>query len=123
MNREQFEALVAQVLDSLPEEFASRMENVVVVVEGWPTVDHLKAGNVKPGMTLFGLYQGVPLTKRGHYHAVLPDKISIFAGPILASSGWDPKAIKTQIRSTVLHEIGHFFGMSEEEIRKAQAKN
>lgn len=123
MNREQFEALVTEVLDSLPEEFASRMDNVVVVVEGWPTMAHLKAGNVQPGMTLFGLYQGIPLTKRGNYNAVLPDKITIFAGPILTSSGWDPQAIKAQVRSTVLHEIGHFFGMSEEEIRKAQTKD
>lgn len=120
MNREAFESLVADVLDSLPEEFASKLDNVVVLVEDWPTEEHYKAGQVSPGMTLYGLYQGIPRTKRGNYTAVLPDRITIFAGPILAAAGWSDEVVKNQVRSTVLHEIGHYFGMNEEEIRKAQ---
>lgn len=122
MDRPTFESLVVEVLDALPEEFASHLDNVEIVVEDWPTLAHLQAGNVQPGMTLFGLYQGVPRTKRGNYAAVLPDKISIFAGPIVNAMGGDETRIREQVRKTVLHEIGHHFGMNEEEIRKAQVK-
>jgi predicted Zn-dependent protease with MMP-like domain len=120
MNRDMFEQLVAEVLDSLPEKFGGKLQNVAIVVEDWPNTHHLLAGKVKPGMTLFGLYEGVPQTKRGQYMAVLPDKISIFAGPILMAAGQNMNEIRKQIQSTVLHEIGHHFGMSEKEIREAQ---
>jgi len=115
-----FEQFVAEVLDSLPEKFGKKLQNVAVIVEDWPNTHHLLAGKVKPGMTLFGLYEGVPQTKRGQYMAVLPDKISIFAGPILMAVGENVIEIRKQIRRTVLHEIGHHFGMNEKEIRDAQ---
>ena len=120
MTREEFEVLVREALDSLPEEFATKLDNVNVIVEPWPTQEQLVTSGVGKGMTLFGLYQGVPQTKRGNYTAVLPDKIYIFAGPILTSFP-DPEKAKNQIRSTVLHEIGHHFGMSEEAIRAAES--
>ena len=119
---EEFEALVAQALESLPEEFASKLNNVNIVVETWPTPDQLLGSGVGAGMTLFGLYQGVPQTKRTHYYGVLPDKITIFAGPILSTFGEDIIAVKDQVRKTVIHEIGHHFGMNEEDIRTAQEK-
>ncbi len=109
MTLKDFEALVIQALDNLPEQFAKALNNVEVVVEVWPP----------PGQHLFGLYQGVPQTKRGTYQAVLPDKISIFAGPIVAAFGDNPELLRKQVRNTVLHEIGHHFGMSEAEIRAA----
>lgn len=118
MTIEEFEALVAQALDDLPETFAKLLDNVEVVVEIWPNRQHLIDGGVTRG-TLFGLYRGVPQTKRANYNAVLPDKIIIFAGPIVAVFGDNPEVIKEQVRKTVLHEVGHHFGMSDEEIRKA----
>ena len=120
MNLEEFEALVARALESLPQEFAKKLDNVDVVVEAWPSAQQLRQSRVGSGMTLYGLYQGVPRTKRGLYFGVLPDKITIFAGPILSTFGFNHDAVKDQVRRTVIHEIGHHFGMSEEDIRSAQ---
>lgn len=117
MTLKDFEDLVARALDDLPEEFARAMDNVEVVVEVWPTPEELTAGHVNAGATLFGLYRGIPQTQRGSYMGALPDKIIIFAGPIVAYFGHDPEVLKREVRNTVLHEIGHHFGMSDEAIR------
>ena len=111
-----FEGLVADALDSLPPEIASRMENVEVVVEDEPSPSVL--ATMAPGTSLFGLYHGIPLTKRGAaYGNVLPDKISIYRGPI--TRYWrDPDRIRAQIRRTVIHEIGHYFGMDEDRLHE-----
>ena len=119
MTVKEFEDLVAAALDGLPEAFARAMDNVEVVVEIWPTREDLIAGGTPPGSTLFGLYRGIPQTKRANYQGALPDKIVIFAGPIVQMSGENPDAVKKQVRNTVLHEIGHHFGMSDEDIRAA----
>jgi predicted Zn-dependent protease with MMP-like domain len=112
MTLKEFEDLVAAALDGLPEVFAKAMDNVEVVVEIWPPPTN-------DGLTLFGLYRGIPQTKRGTYQAVLPDKIIIFSGPIVRAYGDDPEAVKREVRNTVLHEIGHHFGMSDAQIRAA----
>lgn len=120
MSLEEFEDEVQRVVEELPEEFKSQLDNVDILVEIWPTEGDLHSILAHPGTTLFGLYKGVPKTKRGSsYSAVLPDKITIYAGPILTLSPTLEDA-KIQIKKTVLHEIGHYFGMSEESIRKAQ---
>ena len=119
MTVQEFEKLVAQALDNLPERFARAMDNVEVFVEVWPTYEELAAGGVGPGMTLFGLYRGIPKTQRGTYQAAAPDKIIVFAGPIVSTYGYDPNVIKDRVRDTVLHEIGHHFGMTDAEIRAA----
>lgn len=116
------ERFVADALDTLPEEFGNKLQNITIVVEDWPTEEQLRLGNVPPGMTLFGLYQGIPLPKRNHYHAVLPDRITLFAGPLLRAHGKDILQLQQQVRDTVIHEIGHYFGMNEKEIRAAQSK-
>ena len=120
MTLKDFEALVTQALDNLPEEFARAMDNVEIVVEIWPTAQDLMAGKVTHG-TLFGLYHGIPRTRRGHYAGALPDKISIFAGPIVAAFGESPDEVRDQVRKTVLHEIAHHFGLDEHEIRNAMS--
>jgi predicted Zn-dependent protease with MMP-like domain len=119
MTLQEFEKLVGDALDTLPAEFARKLENVEIVVEIWPSPQQLASARVPAGNTLFGLYQGIPQTKRGTYQAVLPDKISVFAGPIVMTAGEDPRVVQKMVTDTVLHEIGHHFGMSDEEIRAA----
>lgn len=120
VTHKEFEALVSEVLKSMPEEFARQLDNVEVVVEAWPNQNDLHNVDSGTGVTLYGLYRGVAKTRRVNYSGVLPDKIVIYAGPILAHFGGNPGAVKAQVRETVLHEIGHHFGMSEQEIHRAQ---
>jgi predicted Zn-dependent protease with MMP-like domain len=111
-----FENLVAEALDGLPEEFASAMRNVEVVVQAEPTRAQL--ARLPRGHTLFGLYEGHPLTSRGvHYSGVMPDKITIFQGPITRLSG-SPEEIREQVRKTVIHEIAHHFGIDDPRLRE-----
>jgi predicted Zn-dependent protease with MMP-like domain len=105
-----FETLVSEALDSLPEDIAAAMDNVEVVVEDEPPPELLQ--QMSRGSTLFGLYQGVPLTERTHYDRALPDKISIFRGPVERSAR-TPEDIKEQVRRTIVHEIAHHFGIDD----------
>ena len=90
MNRKRFEWLVAQAIEALPEEFIARLENIVVVVEDCPTRAQLAKTGVRRSYTLLGLYEGVPLTRRGtHYNIVPPDKITIFQKPIESECRYD----------------------------------
>lgn len=116
MPRERFVDLVAEALDELPEPFASHLENVDIVVEDEPTPDDLARTGVSPGGTLYGLYQGVPQTERGPgYTFVMPDKITIFRGPILRVCA-DEEEAYDQIAETVVHEIAHHFGISDDRL-------
>lgn len=115
--RTDFARLVAEALEDLPPEIRERMENVEVVIADWPTRTQLRRAGLRPGQTLFGLYEGVPLTQRtSGYNLVPPDKVTIFRGPILAALR-TPEEIRRQVRRTVLHEIGHHFGLDEERLR------
>jgi predicted Zn-dependent protease with MMP-like domain len=116
MDRSEFETLVSDALDSLPEEFAEQMVNVDVVVEDEPPADALRG--LPRGHTLFGLYHGIPLTGRGYsYDGVLPDKISIYKGPIERAFR-NPNRIREQVRRTVIHEIAHHFGIGDARLRE-----
>ena len=117
MDEERFRQLVEEALDNLPQEFAKRISNVSIVVEDIPSKELLKSLKLPPWALLFGLYQGVPQTKRGVYSGVLPDKITIFKIPIERVSRTE-EDVKAQVRATVVHEIGHHFGLSEEDLRK-----
>jgi predicted Zn-dependent protease with MMP-like domain len=117
--RDQFEMLVAEAVDSLPEEIASWLDNVVVVVGERPTPAQLADAGLGPGDLLFGLYVGVPKTRRGFtYGETVPDKIVIFRQPIERVCR-TPTQIRECVRKTVLHEIGHHFGMDEDQLRAA----
>ena len=118
MTRAEFETLVREALDDLPDTFAQRLENVEIVIEDEPDPQLLRGLGLDPRRdTLFGLYQGVPLHLRGmSYTGVLPDKISIFYVPLLRSCR-SPERIRQQVRSTVIHEVGHFFGLDDKTIR------
>jgi len=105
-----FEDLVSEALDSLPADIAAMMSNVDVLVEDEPPEHYVRG--LPRGHTLFGLYEGIPLTKRGVYDRALPDRITIYKGPITRSAR-SAEAIKSQVQRTVIHEIGHHFGIEE----------
>jgi predicted Zn-dependent protease with MMP-like domain len=115
MNRKEFTRIVREVLQSLPKEFATHLANAEVVIDDEPTREQLRSVGLDPRQdTLFGLYEGVPLPERGDA-AGLPDKISIFYLPIVESCD-SPEEIREEIRTTVLHEIAHFFGIGDEDL-------
>jgi len=107
-----FEQMVADALDGIPPELGAEMENVAVIVEDWPNAAH--RARLAPGQTLLGLYEGVPITRRGplSYSGVAPDRITIFQGP-LSRLARDEDELAARVRVTVLHEVGHYFGMSD----------
>jgi predicted Zn-dependent protease with MMP-like domain len=109
VSRERFEELVGDALDSIPESLGSLMDNVVVVVEQWPTREQLRGHRM-----LLGLYEGVDLTRRGpmSYDLAAPDRITIFQGS-LQQVARDEADLAAQVRTTVLHEVGHHFGLSD----------
>ena len=114
MNRAEFEQLVSMAVGVLPDEFTAKLENIDIVVQDWPTVDQLRQAGLRHGQMLLGLYEGVPLTKRGqHYGLVPPDKITIFQKPIEAKCGQRGTEIAAEIARVVKHEIAHHFGISD----------
>jgi predicted Zn-dependent protease with MMP-like domain len=116
MKRQQFEKLVQEALGTIPEDFRSRMSNLAVLVEDEPSEELLREMEIEPPDTLFGLYQGTPLTERAwDYGNTLPDRITIFQGPIEDVCETEDEIIVT-IGETVIHEVGHYFGLSEEAI-------
>lgn len=118
MERERFEEFVVEALSELPAEFQDKLENIDVIVQDYPTRGQL--ANVGDGMTLLGLYEGVPHIGRTRaYNMVLPDKITIFQKPIEAECRTE-KEIMIEIRSVVCHEIAHHFGLGDELLQKIE---
>ncbi len=119
LSRAEFERLVARAVRSLPPRFLQRLENVEVVVEREPSEEELDSAGIEPGGTLLGLYQGVPQTQRGTwYGSILPDRITIYQRPIEAVAR-DRREIRKEIRVTLMHEIGHHFGLGEDALSEA----
>jgi len=113
LNREQFEALVAKALSDLPPEFQSRLENIDIVIQDWPTPTQLAEAGLSHPAELLGLYEGIPRGKRGAgYSMVPPDKITIFHKPIEAMCHRDDE-IEREIQRVVRHEIAHHFGIDD----------
>ncbi|ABG03993.1 protein of unknown function DUF1025 [Rubrobacter xylanophilus DSM 9941] len=113
---EEFYELVERALEGLPPELASLLDNVAIVVEDWPDYSTPLAGT-GPEDTLYGLYEGVPLTERGAgYYGILPDRITIFRGPL--ERDFPPEELEEQVRITVVHEIAHHFGISDERLEE-----
>lgn len=118
MRRDEFRAILRKALSDLPPLFRKALDNVAVVVEGWPPDWLLDDLGIPPDETLYGYYHGVPLPERSiTLSGFLPDKISIYRGP-LEEDFPDPAELRRQIRITLLHEIGHYFGMDEEELSR-----
>jgi predicted Zn-dependent protease with MMP-like domain len=118
VDQERFSQLVADALDSLPQEFLDRMENVEVLIEEWPSREDLEVAGLssRDRNSLLGLYHGVPLTHRGAFYTALPDRITIFQKPIERLAGDDEQEIREQVRHTVIHEIAHYYGISDERL-------
>jgi predicted Zn-dependent protease with MMP-like domain len=122
MTRERFTRLVEEALQEIPPVFRDAMQNVAVVVEDEPSSELVEQMDLEPGDSLFGLYHGIPLTERNsHYGNTLPDRISIYQFPI-EDACEDDEDIRQCVAETVIHEFGHYFGLSEEEIEEIEEK-
>lgn len=115
-----FEDLVNQGIERIPKLFQEHLNNVAIVTADEPTEEQRKKLKLRCDQTLFGLYEGIPLTKRGAgYNLVVPDKITIFKKPIALASR-DEEELKNKVRNTVWHEIAHYYGLNHEQIHKLE---
>ena len=122
MDRSRFQRLVEEALREIPRRFRSAMQNVAVIVEDEPSPQILEEMEIEPPDSLFGLYQGTPLPDRGWgYGNALPDRISIYQGPIEEACE-DDDEIRDCVAETVIHEFGHYFGMDEDQIEEIEEK-
>ncbi len=118
MDDDRFAKLVKKAVEGLPDQFRGALENIDIDVEDWPDPALLKKLGFRKGRLLLGLYQGVPITRRRRSSMqTMPDKIVIYKGPIEAVSRTEEE-IEKRIQTTVLHEIGHYFGLDDERLRE-----
>ena len=117
---EEFSGLIAESIDELPEKYTSRLDNVHITYEDEPSADQRRKLNLQCNETLFGLYEGIPLTARGaSYNMVLPDRITLFKNPMLHISH-DMAALKAQVKHTLWHEVAHYFGLDHDRIHEIE---
>ena len=122
MTRAEFDRAVTAALTSIPPRFRQAMSNIAIFVENEPPPELLEEMEIDPPDTLFGLYQGVPLTeRRWDYGNALPDRILLFQGPH-EREAQDEDDLVASVAETLIHEIGHYFGMSEEEIEEIEER-
>ncbi|MEK7700555.1 MAG: metallopeptidase family protein [candidate division NC10 bacterium] len=120
MTRRQFEALVERALRRLPKKFKDKLANIAVVVEDWADDATLADLGIEPPDTLYGLYRGVDLTSRdSSYGNVLPDTVTIYQGPIEEDCA-DEEEMAELVRDTVIHEVGHYFGLDDETMERIE---
>jgi predicted Zn-dependent protease with MMP-like domain len=120
MTRKQFEAVVERSLRRLPRAFRDKLANIAVVVEDWADDETLEEMGIEPPDTLYGLYRGIDLTQRDStYGNVLPDTVTIYQGPI-EEDCQDVEEMEEVIRDTVVHEIGHYFGLDDETMHRIE---
>lgn len=123
VSHEQFEALINQALSELPEKYIKRLDNVAIVIGSEPTPEQRQRLNLSANQSLFGLYEGIPLTQRGNnYNLVLPDKITLFKTPLEAAAN-SHQELAAQVKHTLWHEIAHYFGLSHDRIYKLDGTN
>ena len=120
MTRRQFEALVDKALRKLPRKFRDKIANIAVVVEDWADDETLEEMGIEPPDTLYGLYRGIDLTRRdSSYGNVMPDVITIYQGPI-EEDAVDEREMAEIVRETVVHELGHYFGLDDETMHRIE---
>lgn len=110
--RREFERLVLEALEDLPTSIRDRVDNLDIVVQNWPSPAELRQQGIPNRYSLLGLYQGIPLTLRSHYDMALPDKITIYRRPIEAMCSTREQVVR-QVRTTVIHEVAHHFGIDD----------
>ncbi len=122
MDRRGFEKLVQKAYLRIPERFRRRIANVAIVVEEEPSGEDLRSAKVPPGSDLLGLYHGLPLTERGWgRYSLFPDRISIYQRPLERAARSEAE-LEELVDDTLWHEVGHYFGLSEREIRRAELR-
>lgn len=120
MPDEQFASMISRAMDEMPEQYIRGLDNVVVTYEDEPSAEQRVKLKLRGDQTLFGLYEGIPLTKRGAgYNLVLPDKITIFKFPILHFAHDETSTYK-QVKHTLWHEIAHFYGLDHDKIHEIE---
>ena len=122
MTRQAFRELVEEAIDTIPRRFAREVRNLAIVVEDEPSDDQLEELEMEADDLLLGLYEGTPLTQRLGYGNVLPDRITLFQAHIEEECDGDEDEIVIAIGETLIHELGHYFGMSEEEIMEIEER-
>ena len=122
MTRAAFERLVREAVTLIPRRFRREIKNLALVIESEPSADLLEEMEIEPPDTLYGLYQGTPLTERTWaYGNTLPDRIVIYQRPIEEDCEGEDE-IRAVIGETLIHEVGHYFGLSEEEIEEIEER-
>ena len=123
MTREEFRALVEEAIDTIPRKFAREVRNLAIVIEDEPSEEVLDELDMEEGDLLLGLYQGTPLNQRGWgYGNTLPDRITLYQGHIEEDCEGDDDEIVVAIGETLIHELGHYFGMTEAEIMEVEER-
>lgn len=117
---ETFESYIGQAMDEMPEQYMKHLNNVVITYEDEPTAEQRQKQKLRADQTLFGLYEGIPLNRRGAgYNLVVPDKITIFKNPLSHASP-SIEALKAQVKHTLWHEIAHFYGLDHDRIHEIE---
>ena len=120
---EQFDAMITKAMDELPQEYIKGLKNVVIIFEEHPSEEQRRKQNLQVWQTLFGLYEGIPLTLRGGTpNGMLPDKITLFKGP-LENASETVGQLQEQIKRTLWHEIAHYYGLGHDRIHELEDKS
>lgn len=118
----EFSKLISQALDELPEKYTSRLENVLITYEDEPTPQQRTKLGLRCHDSLFGLYEGIPLTQRGNgFSGQLPDKITLFKLPLFHFANGNEETFQAQIKHTLWHEIAHYFGLDHDRIHQLES--
>ncbi|MDO8621670.1 MAG: metallopeptidase family protein [bacterium] len=120
MSRRDFERLVAEAINEIPERFRERLRNVAVVVEEEPTAEQLRECEISEDETMYAYYDGVALTERYDGEPVVPDRIMVFRGPLVEDFGEDLQELRREIAATIRHEIAHHFGIDDERLEELE---
>lgn len=123
MTRQEFENFVREGFNAIPDKFRNRLKNIAILVEDEPSLEIRKKQGLRKNETLFGLYTGIPLPMRGEFYGVgptMPDTITIFQRPIEEEAHGDSDLIKKLVSDTVWHEVAHYLGLSEKEVRRRE---
>ena len=117
---ENFSALISRAIDEMPQEYIKGLNNVVITYDDEPTQHQREKMKLREDESLYGLYEGIPMTQRGAgYNLVLPDKITIFKLPMLQVAHDEP-SLYARVRHTLWHEIGHFYGLNHDRIHEIE---